>query len=90
MTNEPHGCLDPRIPDEPAPDELTLRIRSLEAERVRPVPPPPVMRKRATTDAERWAAKQDAGDLFLLEQQLAETASRRAVLQKLGRKEEPE
>lgn len=39
MTNDTNGCPDPRIPD-----ELDLRIRSLEAERARPVPPAPPVR----------------------------------------------
>lgn len=42
------------------PDEYDERLRSLEAERLRPVPPPPVSQKRPTTAAERNAARREA------------------------------
>lgn len=42
------------------PDELDRRIRRLEAERLRPVPPPPGDTKRPTTAAERTAARRAA------------------------------
>lgn len=39
MTNDTNGCPDPRIPDEEiALDELAMRVRTLEAERLRPIP----------------------------------------------------
>lgn len=42
------------------PDEYDARYRSLEAERLRPVPPPPVSQKRPSTAAERNAARREA------------------------------
>jgi len=42
------------------PDELEMRIRALEAERLRPVPGPPVASKRAVTATERTAAGREA------------------------------
>lgn len=48
MTNDTNGCPDPRIPaGKTAPDELEMRIRSLEAERLRAVPPTPRNTKSA-------------------------------------------
>lgn len=39
------------------PDELDVRVRALEAERLRPVPAAPIHSRRDTTQAERDAAR---------------------------------
>lgn len=69
-------------------DELEARIRSLEAERLRPVPGAPVPQKRPTTAAEAAAARREAHDLQMVEEHLAEVARRRAVLEEIGGEDE--
>lgn len=61
-------------------DELDRRLRLLEAERLRPVPPTPILKPRAITDTERTAARRQAATEDHLDEYAA-IAQRRAELE---------